>query len=304
MSLFTEIPWADSTANFWRGCDKVSPGCKFCYITTTFPFRTSGQKHGDPRVLSNSAIDDVRKWNKKPWICGECGRAMTEQESKEYVRCETGVHLVRHHRRRVFSLSLGDWLDNEVPIEWLAKMLEAIRNCSNLNFLLLTKRPENFRKRLEAAQDWHFDFGERNVSGWLQNWRLYPRYAPDNVWLGVSIEDQKRADERRDIFASLPAMIKFVSYEPALENVNWQGWGFIQWLIFGGESGQHARACNINWGRNAKEFCDANHISFFCKQLGKRACIEPPFELLRLKHPKGGDISEFPKDLQVRNFPD
>jgi protein gp37 len=78
MSEKTNIAWCDSTVNPWRGCDKVSLGCANCYITTTTPFRTSGQKHGDPRVKSKSAIKDALALNRKPWICEACGNGFSQ----------------------------------------------------------------------------------------------------------------------------------------------------------------------------------------------------------------------------------
>lgn len=99
---------------------------------------------------------------------------------------------------------------------------------------------------------------------WIQRWK--DGNPPEHVWLGVSVEDQKRAIQRRKAFNQVPAEIKFVSYEPALSDVDWKGWDFIDWLIFGGESGDNRRPCDLAWEQHAREWCAANKIAYFCKQ--------------------------------------
>lgn len=90
-----------------------------------------------------------------------------------------------------------------------------------------------------------------------------------NVWLGVSVEDQTRADERREDFANTPAAVKFVSYEPALGPVDWSGWEFVDQIISGGESGPKARPSHPDWHRASRDFCAANGIAYFFKQWGE-----------------------------------
>jgi len=181
MSKNSKIQWCHHTFNYWRGCRKVAPECLNCYITTTPPFRISGQTHGAVRVRSgNGALSEPLKWNAKVPV-GE--------------------------RHRVFCLSLGDWLDDEnVPIEWLAGLLSTIEATPNLDWLLLTKRPQNWRTRLEAAT-WRITPGLRAVDdpafrlgeAWLSG------RPPENVWIGVSAgADQAAA-------LSIPARIHFLS---------------------------------------------------------------------------------------------
>jgi protein gp37 len=230
-------------------------------------------------------------------------------------------------RPRVFP-SLCDWLDGEVPIEWLADFLRLIFLTPNLTWLLLTKSPENFRRRLLQAFTWIVDANEAGpwsipCEMWLQGWLSKEKpIPPGNVVIGVSVENQKYADERREVFKSIPARVKFVSYEPALENVDWSGWEFVDQVIFGGESGPGARECDPQWGRNALAFCREHGISFFCKQLGAHIITNGvtgpgqhwprPTGLLdtgkgyfrkHLVDRKGGDPSEWPEDLRVREFP-
>ena len=94
----------------------------------------------------------------------------------------------------MFSLSLGDWLDPEVPIEWLADMLDVIRRCPNLDFLLLTKRPELWNDRLTELQDTFPRSATipMETVDWVNAWQ--DNRPPANVWVGVSVENQAMAD--------------------------------------------------------------------------------------------------------------
>src|SRR5205085_322251 len=118
-------------------------------------------------------------------------------------------------RPRIFP-SLCDWLDDEVPIEWLADFLKLIHDTPNLDWLLLTKRPENWSDRIHTAFRLPNDEPlETWLSGWLDGDR-----APHNVWIGVSVEDQQRADERIPLLLQIPAKVRFLSVEPLLSEVN------------------------------------------------------------------------------------
>ena len=149
MGETTKIGWTNSSVNFWRGCDMVSAGCQNCYITRATPLRVAGQKHGDPRVWQESAVALALKLNRKPWVCKQCGAATQYPPGRgELHPCHCGVDF---ERRRVFSLSLGDWLDPKVPVEWLARMLATIRECNQVTWILCTKRPELWEERLRAV---------------------------------------------------------------------------------------------------------------------------------------------------------
>jgi protein gp37 len=218
-------------------------------------------------------------------------------------------------RPRVFP-SLCDWLDDEVSPAWLADFLALINLTPHLDWLLLTKRPENWMDRIDTAALASTEFHQKWLVEWLKG------TPPPNVWFGVSVEDQTRADERIPMILDIPAQLRWLSVEPligpvkleTIENaLTWyDGPQGIQWLVIGGESGHGARPCNIEWIRRlVGEGMDAG-IPVFVKQLGKWA-IDPsspngsiplaPCHTLNLKHPKGGDPSEWPDDLRVRQFP-
>jgi protein gp37 len=218
MSDKTHIAWADSTWNPWRGCTKVSPGCLNCYAEKLVTGRLGGKwGKGAPRVRAAVATFNAPlKWNKKPLICEECGAVWSGlySASRDAV-CQDCGTMNDFHRRRVFLGSLMDWLDPEVPVEWLADTLQIVRECPGLDFLTLTKRPEHFIARLQAvrAREQYTKLGL-----WADEWI---RGTPaKNIWIGASVEDQKRADERIPELLKIPAQVRFLSVEPLLEHIN------------------------------------------------------------------------------------
>ena len=320
MSENTKIEWADMTWNPWRGCEKISPGCKFCYAEKQAkrnPKVLGEWGPGAPRVRGvESYLALPAKWNKAAE--------------------KSGV------RPKVFCLSFGDWLDESVPIEWLVHLLETIRTTPHLDWLLLTKRPENFTRRLKEA------FIEAMWKGpladWIWQWGAV-KMAPVNVWIGASAEDQKRADERIPALLQIPAKVRFLSCEPLLGPIEFsdvlrrsdavaqlgrRALSGIDWVIVGGESGSKdkVRVCALEWVDGIRRQCEAADIACFVKQLGTNPYVEnanlwdwpvddeiglycdPPESVkafaavgVMLKHPKGGDWEEWPEPLRVRQFP-
>jgi protein gp37 len=262
MSANSKIEWTDHTFNPWIGCTKVSPGCVNCYAETRDkrhliePIDHWGK--GAPRLrTSGSNWKQPLKWNRE---------AELDYDDASRDGC---AHL--HHRPRVFCASLADIFDDEVPIEWLADFLALVHKCQNLDFQILTKRPENFEARIAAARP--------TISFWRHG------NAPDNVWLGVSVEDQKRADERIPLLLQIPAKVRFLSCEPLLGSVDIAKWlvpdecgcgGYdpafkncIDWVIVGGESGPNARPMHPDWARSLRDQCGEVGVRFFFKQWGE-----------------------------------
>lgn len=190
---------------------------------------------------------------------------------------ETGLpHLV-------FCGSLCDWLEIHPQISriWQLQLFDLIENTPYLTWLLLTKRPENWQD--VAPVKW------------------YQEGAPDNVWFGISVEDQKRAGERLTYLKRIPAFTKFVSYEPAIETVDWTGYEFIDWLIVGGESGNEARPFELEWAFDAVRWSYDNSVKPFVKQLGSNALFQG--ERYLTSDRKGDIMTEWPIELQVQEFP-
>jgi protein gp37 len=267
MAANSKIEWTDHTFNPWIGCTKVSPGCANCYAESENNRRkwaVEGWGRGKPRHrTSQSNWDKVYSWN---------------AQAKNAVE-----------RPRVFCASLADWLDNEVPITWLADLLLLIDQTPNLDWLLLTKRPENFEPRMQAI----FDSGIADCRVIVPDLWLNHRRPPENVWFGVSVEVQQRANERIPELLKIPARLRWLSCEPLLGPLNLEqvyssygtiydvlygyemgmGGGFqankIDWVVAGGESGPNARGLDSIWVRSLRDQCKRNKTPFFFKQWGE-----------------------------------
>jgi protein gp37 len=224
----SKIEWCDHTFNPWIGCQKVSPGCDYCYAEAMMDHRYKRVQwgpHGE-RVRTSEA-----NW-RKPLQWDAKARMFREQNG---------------HRPRVFCASLADIFDNRVDIDWRAELFDLIRECRRLDWLILTKRPENIEKMLPA--DWGKGYS--------------------NVWLGTTAEDQMRFDARWKRLKRVPAALRFISYEPALGPLQLPAIGALpDWLISGGESGTGARPLKPQWIRDIIADCCRYGVAPFHKQWG------------------------------------
>lgn len=278
MSDVTKIEWTDYTWSPWEGCTKISPGCVNCYAETrNHRFGMDNWGKGKPRRLT---VD----W-KKPLRWDGLIAVRKENFAQQNLR--------------VFP-SLCDWLDDEVPIQWLSDFMGLMLATPNLDWLLLTKRPENFFRVQHCLDD-------ERAAMWFKEGS-----PPRNIWIGVSVEDQQRADERIPGLLKIPAAVRFLSVEPLLGPVQLEalrintlmpGAPGIDWVIIGGESGAGARPCNIEWLRLCIRQCRAAGVPVFVKQLGSNPVSNRGPQRIKLRHNKGGDPFEWPEDLQVREFP-
>ena len=142
-------------------------------------------------------------------------------------------------RQRVFTAELADIFDNQAPSEWRADFWELVRATPNLVWLVLTKRPQNVARMLPAD--------------WSQG------YA--NVWLGITAEDEEHYRQRWPILGRIPASLRFVSHEPALDSLGPLdiGAGAIpSWIICGGESGPNRRLFDPQWARRVRTATSAS----------------------------------------------
>lgn len=329
----TNIEWADFSWNPWIGCTKVSPGCENCYAESEDKRRgwtPDGWGKGKERKRTSEAYwKQPLRWNRE-------AEQSAPARLANYLRPDGGKR-----RPRVFCASLADWLDDEVPIEWLADLLALIHATPNLDWLLLSKRPENWYRRLMSASAvWarHSLPETEHVFLWTDDWMK--GRTPNNVWIGTSVEDQKRADERIPKLLAIPAKVRFLSCEPLLGPVRLDqyhipttsgylcgdaltGWKAtsmysaitdgpkVHWVIIGGESGPDSRPCNIEWVRSIVRQCKAAGVPAFVKQLGTRPVEDifdqrgGPLGFQRVDgiHRKGGDPAEWPEDLRIREFP-
>lgn len=263
MAENSKIQWTDHTVNFWTGCKKVSPGCKFCYM-----FRDQeryGKEPTDVLQVAQKTINKVLK-QAKP---GD----------------------------KIFTCSWSDFFIEEAD-EWRAWAWGIIRDNPHLNWQILTKRPERIKDCLPP------DWGD----GWQQ------------VWMGVSVETGNQLHRVKTLIelAAFPGIkTTFISAEPLLGPLEFDINGRkdendpyiislldgIDWVIVGGESGNdngdwRYRPNQVDWMLRIVEQCKQSNTPVFVKQMGTHLA-----QLLKLNDRHGGDISEFPCSLQIREFP-
>lgn len=297
MSANSSIEWTDRTWNPVRGCSIVSPGCVNCYaMKQAHRFSGKGRAYegltkltsagpqwtGKVRPVEDALLEPL-KW-KKP--------------------------------QRVFVNSMSDLFHEGVPFEFIDKVFAVMALAPQHTFQILTKRPERMREYCSNP-----DLEDRLTEIWQQDspdkatWSLLLPLS--NVWLGVSAENQPAADERIPLLLQTPAAVRFVSAEPLIGPVDFDSPvlqadsdGYLDWAIVGGESGPRARPCDVAWIRSIVQQCQAAGVPAFVKQLGTRSVLirtadlafVPDFEYNFADH-KGGDPSEWPEDLRVREFP-
>lgn len=224
MGKDSAIEWTDHTFNPWWGCTKVSPGCQHCYADTV----SSRFGHNVWGVDAPRRFFDVGHWN--------------DPLGWEY---DAGIS---GKRQRVFCGSMCDVFEGRLDlIDERERLWRLIGETPSLDWLLLTKRPENVSAMVP----------------WADNW-------PDNVWLGVSVENQKFADDRLSILVEIPAEVRFISAEPLLGKIDLRMWlPEIDWVIAGGESGAQARPMHPFWVTNILNDCTYTGTAFFFKQWGE-----------------------------------
>ncbi len=254
------IEWTHHTFNPWIGCTKVSAACDHCYAEA---WDARGMHSGPLRWGPRADRTRTKTW----------GKPLTWQRKAT----------AEGRRYRVFCASLADVFDNHKSImpEWRADLWALIKQCPDLDFLMLTKRPQNIDRYL--PDDWGFG---------------YP-----NVWLGATVEDQKSAEQRIHHLLNVKAKVHFLSCEPLigpLDLTNVAGWvsdedgrhpvlwdvftgeafdewgdempcGFdlshkLDWVITGGESGYYFRPAKKEWFTDLRDQCGDHGTAFLFKQ--------------------------------------
>jgi protein gp37 len=234
----THIEWTDRTWNPITGCSEVSPGCANCYAARF----TATLLAKNPDYAGLAILDE----NKKPRFTGELrfhGERIAEP---------------MHWRKpsRVFVNSMSDLFHESVPNEWLDSIFAQMVNCPRHTFQILTKRPERMR-------------------AWCEELLRQGVMPLENVWLGVSVENQRLANERIPVLLDTPAAIRFLSVEPLLGAVDLRAWlprftywPHLDWVIAGGESGHNSRPMHPEWALSLRDQCAKFGVPFFFKQWG------------------------------------
>lgn len=307
MAMNTEVEWCDATWNPWIGCTKVSAGCEFCYAEAQMDKWLGRVKWGSAGTRVRTSAANWKKpvkWNKDlacgwVWRCSNCNERIVAKPLYEGDCKNCGSSAWRNiHGERVFCASLADvFEDNPQVVRWRNELfLGLIDETPYLDWLLLTKRPGNIKGRMLPP-----------------HWRF--QGMPDNVWLGTSVENQAAADDRIPQLAAVPARVRFLSVEPLLEEIDFEGvfyepvderneWFRARanrpdWVIVGGESGPNARPLELAWVRDIISQCRGARVPVFIKQLGSAWAKENG-----AKHKKGGDMGEWPENLRVREQPE
>lgn len=339
MAENSNIEWTDHTLNPWIGCTKVAPGCGNCYAEADFDKRRHVAKwgaHGTRVKTSRENWMKPLKWNRDAEKMGVRARVFCASLADVF---EEWDGMILDHNGNVLANATPETAGpSSRPLtldDLRADLFAMIDATPHLDWLLLTKRPENIRRMWPGLIE--------PASSDSPEWpgKLKRR---DNVWLGTSISDQATAGK------AIPELFKcrdlcpvlFVSAEPLLGPVDLSLWlkgpcdcgriehgrchsacpsqrrNRLDWVIVGGESGYNARPCNIEWIRGIVQQCQAASAPVFVKQMGavpvcdgawrENAAHEGPglhreATRLSLRDRKGGDWTEWPIDLRVRQFP-
>lgn len=265
----TKIEWADRVWNPVTGCTKVSEGCRHCYAETMAKRFWKDRKFSDVQCHPDRLIQPM-SW-KKP--------------------------------SRVFVNSMSDLFHPDVPFDFIDQVFAVMQKSICHKFMILTKRPEQMKAYYDHLEgENRFRYLE-SAYRWLEmDPPVVTMFPFSNIWLGVSVENQKAADERIPLLLKTPAAVRFLSCEPLLGPVDlwkfatreetfgsmydhrgsypfYQHLAFenkpmkyhegIDWVIVGGESGSSARPMHPDWARSIRDQCDEAGVSFFFKQWGE-----------------------------------
>lgn len=276
----SKIEWTDEVWNPTVGCRRVSEGCRNCYAE-----RMAKRLAAMGRKEYAGLLDESGRWN------GQV--RMLENRLSQPLRWK--------RPRRVFVDSMSDLFHEDVPIDFIANVFAVMELASQHTFMILTKRPDRM-KAILPSDDFRREY--RDCIKILTEATFTGYYEPlDNVWLGVSVENQYAADKRIPYLLETPAAVRFVSCEPLLGPVDlnmgicpvcggcgelaghyFQDDGMdicdgcggsgktidkIDWVICGGESGPGARPMHPDWARGLRDQCQTAGVPFFFKQWGE-----------------------------------
>jgi protein gp37 len=292
-------------------CEKVSPGCAHCYAETwNSRVRPIATKNGG-HLIGTGLAYDVRNREQIKFFLDDSKllEVLKRRQPTKWFWCD-------------MTDPFGEW----VPDAWIDRCFAVMALTPQHTHQVLTKRAERMRNYVSGARPRIADviggqqlatrFDDEHCSD-VANRILgqaiagkdrpgLPVWPLQNVWLGVSVENRD-ALKRIDALKDTPAAVRFVSFEPLLEDLGALILDGIHWGIFGGESGRGARPCDLAWIRSGVRECRRQGVACFVKQVGARPMFGGTpvgyYEGSDYKHPKGGDPAEWPSDICVREFP-
>lgn len=345
--MSSDIEWTDETWNPVVGCTPVSPGCLNCYAATMAPrLAAMGQSVYVGLTVKKTT---VQHGDTPPEIHRHVfnGTVRTLPE-----RLEDPLHWKKP--RQVFVNSMSDLFHESVPFGFIMNVFAIMAMCPQHTFQILTKRPERMLEFLQLVEKAAANWAPQTATGvFTPTQELNLRFAQachghgpwkpfgevawplPNVWLGTSVEDQPRANERIPWLLKCPAAVRFLSCEPLLgpldlrkalpialfhcsecgnekrspdcakcgtqDNDASNAIRGIDWVIVGGESGSNSRKCDIDWVRGIVWQCQQGTTPVFVKQLGAHSVSHGMWK--SHKNRKGGNPAEWPHELRVREFP-
>jgi len=243
----SKIEWTQETWNPITGCTPVSEGCANCYA----------------RRMANR-------------FRGRFGYPVDNPFRVTFHSDKLRVPYRWRNPRQVFVCSMGDLFHENVSLDERDSIFGIMTSANSHIYQILTKRPqEMFNYYLLLNEE-------------IKRTYMCPPTTMctlRHIQIGVSVENQRRVDERIPILLDIPAAVRFISYEPALEAVDFSKYLYgISWIIAGGETGQHARPADPDWFRNVRDQCRAAGVPFFMKQMS--------------------DKQPIPEDLMIRQYPE
>ena len=232
MSDRTGIGWTDATINCITGCERVSPGCADCYACRLSATRLSHLA----RYAGIAYIDGkskIPKWTGNiRWV---------PDALEQMVRWRRG--------RKIFINSMSDTFQPKALDEWIWEIFWAMEKAEHHIIQILTKWP---KRQADFIRTYFRRIG-----------------CPEHIWVGVSIEDQKRFDERIGYLERTNAAVRFLSLEPLLGPVDvWPCLDWISWLIIGGEKGPNARPMHQGWVEDIVKKAQTRNVPVYFKQWG------------------------------------
>jgi protein gp37 len=292
MSQSTKIEWTDRVWNPLRGCARVSEGCRNCYAERV-AMRFNGEDQPYHKLVKMTSQGP--KWT---------GKVRTLPEA-------LAIPFGWAKPRMVFVNSMSDPFHESVSFEFIASVFAVMSVTSRHTYQVLTKRPERMLQFFEWVKEGGGIFDDDRISDAIRSahipWKPQhdkrrggydncgPGFPYENVWLGVSVEDQKTADERIPLLLQCPAAVRWISAEPLLGPIDMTGeylstrcggqYPFptlpdehrtkiierLDWIVVGGESGPGARPMHPDWAADIRDQCAEAGVPFFFKQWGEWA---------------------------------
>jgi protein gp37 len=317
----SKIQWTDRTWNPFVGCSKVSAGCTNCYaILQAYRNNAMAQKMSHPGRMRYYEGLTEKKGDRINWT----GIVRFVPEALE-------IPFHWKKPQKVFTNSMSDLFHESIPFEQIDQVFAVMSLTPQHTYQILTKRPEQMLEYVKSAKNRvriaavdtgrSLNIDHSSIESCQWDWPL------PNLWLGVTVENQKAADDRILLLLQTPAAIRFLSVEPQLEKidlsvlhvegitnldclrgchgVNYPLQGRcnkIDWVIIGGESGPGARPFNLDWAQSLLQQCHEAQVHVFMKQLGNNV-FEESGDQIKLYDRKGANPDEWPEGLWVREFP-